>query len=379
MIKFKGSFIIALVLLTIAHYFYGKEIINSLLLVYLSMLILSSISLIFSKRHIKATMSLENYKFTVDESFKVHLNMNNKGLFLYPYVNFSSASSSIGKNLETCFSLTPFKRLNVRLSYKLTSRGIHNLPSYFLEVKDLFFIFSRKIKFNNQETITVYPRDIELPLEVKRLLDSTREFSRSNISLHIPDTPSSIDKYVAGDNIKNIHWKVSAKRNDLYVKKFHTLAKQSIGMYIDMTDCANLPKAFHNLNDENLVSFSLSTIKYLLWENEIINLTVENLKSDLFQLKSTDDYHTILSYYLEHKNMGKGNFLNKVLEKSLQSIEGYKATFIITYTIFPDDVEIISRIAANCNNLIIFTLLEVDNKTKDLLSLMAVHVVTVTI
>lgn len=379
MIKFKPSFIITLALLATAHYFYGKEIITSLLLVYLSMLLISSISLLFSKRHIKATMSLENKKFTVDESFKIHLNINNKSLFLYPYINFSSDSSTIEEKLETSFSLLPIKKLRLKLKYKLNSRGTHTLPSYFLEVKDMFFISSRKINFNNDLTITVYPKDIELPLDVQKSLEIACNSSRSKISLHLPDTPSSIDKYIPGDSIKNIHWKVSAKRNDLYVKKFDTLTKQSIAMYIDMTDCFSLSKVFNNLNDENLVAFSLSLVKHLLYDNELIDLTVENLKSDIFKLESTAGYYTLLSYYLEHKSTGKGNFFNKVLEKTLQNIESYKSTFIITYTIFPNDIEPISRLATSCDNLVIFTLLEVDSNIKNLLSSIAVNVVTVAI
>jgi hypothetical protein len=379
MIKFKLSFILTLILLAIAHYLYGKEVINSLLLVYLSMFLLSFILLYLSKKHIKSTISSDNKKFTVGENFQINFNITNKGIFLYPFINFSSDSYTLVEKLETSFTLLPFKKLALKLNHKLSSRGVCTLPRYNLEVKDLFFISSRVLKFNGDVNITVYPKDVQLPLEIQSLLESSSVSSKGNISLYPPDTHSSIDKYIPGDNIKNIHWKVSAKRNDLYVKKFDLINNHNIVMYIDMTDCANLPEAFHNLTDENLVSFSLSMIKYLLWENQIINLTVENLKSDTFQLQNTEDYYTILSYYLEHKNMGKGNFFNKVFEKVLQNIESYKSIFIITYTILPNDIETISRIASTCNNLIIITLLDVEPETKGLLSLIDVNVVTVTI
>ncbi|WP_242834233.1 DUF58 domain-containing protein [Clostridium pasteurianum] len=322
---------------------------------------------------------MENKKFFTGENIKISLHFHNRSLFLYSNVNFLSNFIDAKGNLNESVTLLPFKKLDIQLNFKVPSRGIYNAENYLLEIHDLFLISSRKINFNNKFTFTVYPRNIRLPLEIQKLIDNVSNFSKNNPNTHTSDTYSYIDKYMEGDNFKNIHWKLSAKKNNLYVKKFDTIKKCNIAIYVDMTNILSLPGTFPTVTDEGLVSFSLSIIKYLLWKNEAIYLYIENLKSSSFQLENTEDYYSILSYYLEHKSLGHGNFFDKVLKKEFQTIENHKFIFIITYTILPMHAKTISKISADCENLIIFTLLDVPNKTKNLLRNTNVKVVKVTL
>ncbi|WP_010239405.1 DUF58 domain-containing protein [Clostridium arbusti] len=379
MIKFKLSFILTLALLIGAHYFYGKEIVNSLLLVFLSMFLIALLSLLFLKRHITVHLNSEDKKFFTGENLKIYLYIHNKSLFIYSCVNFLSNFIDKKDISNKSFSLLPFKKLKMELNFELTTRGIYNFKNYLLEVQDMFLIFSKKLNFNNGLTIIIYPKDIELPLGIEKLIDSVINSSKDNINFYTPDDYSHIDKYILGDNFKNIHWKISAKTNTLYTKRFDALKKQDIQIYMDMNNCSLLPDTFNNITDENLISFSLSIIKYLLQKNESICLNIENSNSSIFQLQSIDDYNSIVSYYLKHKSTGEINFFNKVLEKTLGNIQDCKFLFIITYTILPHDLKIISKIAANHDSLIIFTLLNVPYKTKDLLSNISVKVVTLSI
>ena len=50
--------------------------------------------------------------------------------------------------------------------------------------------------------------------------------------------------YRQGDLLKNIHWKLSAKADDLLVKEFSMPADQSVEIYLDMGELeAEQPKA----------------------------------------------------------------------------------------------------------------------------------------
>ncbi|MFL0196749.1 DUF58 domain-containing protein [Clostridium sp. WILCCON 0269] len=218
-----------------------------------------------------------------------------------------------------------------------------------------------------------------MPIEIQNIIDSIYNFSKNNMALHEPDTYSSVDKYGLGDNFKNIHWKISAKRNNLYVKKFDSIKKQNIRIYIDMTDYAPMTENLHNVTDENLVSFSLSIIKYLLWKNETIYLSIENLEIFNLELKTPEDYFSVVSYYLRHRSMGRDNFFNRVLQNTTQNDENYETIFIITNTILSEDLETIAKIKIDCKNLIIFTLLDVSAKMKNLLSRIDVDVIKVTV
>lgn len=379
MIKFKLSFIITLALLISAYYFYGKETINSLFLVFLLMFLVSLLSLLFSKRCIRSNLNLKNKNFFTGENIKISLHFHNRSPFLYSNVSFVSNFIDTKGNLNERVTLLPFKKLDIQLNFKAPSRGIYNAKNYLLEIHDLFLIASRKINFNNNFTFTVYPRSIKIPLEIEKLIDNVSNFYKNNSDTYTSDTYSYIDKYMEGDNFKNIHWKLSAKKNNLYVKKFDAIKKCNIAIYVNMTNCLLLPDTLHTITDENLVSFSLSIIKYLLLKNEAIHLYIENLKSSYFHLENIEDYHSILSYYLEHKSLGDGNFFDRVLQKQFLNIENHKFIFMITYTILPEHVETISKISADCESLIIFTLLDVSNKTKNLLCNINVKVVKVSL
>ena len=379
MIKFKISFIAVLALLILAHYFYGKEIINSLLLVFLSILFISFISMLFLKKYIEINLCLESKKFFVDEQSKIYLHVKNRGLFFYPDIGFLFDFFNVREKSSGSFILPPFKELKIELNCEFTDRGIYSLKNCFLEVGDIFLVSSTKMNFSNEHDIIVYPKRVKLPLKIERIIDRASEYSKNNMNFYTSDTYSSIDKYAAGDNFKDIHWKLSAKMNELYVKKFDTVKKQGIEIYVDMTDCLMQPKAFHNMTDENLVSFSLSIIKYLLWKGETIYVNIENLQSSVFKLDKIDDYYSILSYYLKHKSMGKNDFFNKVLGKKMQNAEVYRCTYIITYTILSHNVEVLSKIKNNCEVLIVFVLVDISYKIKELLSHSGIDVVVLTV
>jgi len=364
MIKFKFSFIITLFLLIIVQYFYGNQIINSLLLVFFLILVFSLLSLIFLKNYISVDLNYsEKQKFFTDENIKILLHINNRSPFLYPNIKFSSDFFS-----EKALTLMPFKKVNMELNFKVNTRGFYTSTNCFFKANDLFLISSKKLNLKNEFTLTVYPKNMQLPLNIEKLVDSSISLSSNDKNLYPSDTYSYIDKFTEGDNLKNIHWKLSAKKNNLYIKRFDASVKNDVYIYMDMTDCLLLSDTFDNITDETLVSFSLSIIKYLLFMHKTIYLNIENLESTVFQLENDNDYNLVLSYYLEHKSLGKGNFFNNILEKELTIMENHKTIFIITYTISLKSIEILSKISANCELLIIFTLMDVPTTIKNLLS-----------
>ncbi|MCH3964267.1 MAG: DUF58 domain-containing protein [Clostridium sp.] len=356
MIKVKISFIVTLAVLAAAYYFYGKEIINSLFLTFISMLAVSMVSLLFLKKYIKVRLGFPDGKFFVDDKLKIYLEVKNKSVFLYPYIHFTSEFIDV----DGRFRLLPFSNIKIELNCSLSKRGIYTLQNYFLEASDMFSISSRRLNFDDGFMMKIYPKIIKLPLKVQKIIDDTVNCMENNISMYMPDTYFSVEKYAVGDSLKNVHWKVSAKRNNLYVKKFDVVEKQGIKIYMDMLN--------YNVSDEMIVSFSISIIRHVLYGGESIYLNIENSNSASFKLTTPEDYELILLYYLKHKSMGEGNFFNRILKNEQKSNPKYKCTYIITYGILPGDIKMILKIKESCKNLIIFTLEDISGDLKKKLS-----------
>lgn len=378
MIRFKISFAITLFLIIVTQYFYGNQIISSMLLVFFLILIFSLLSLVFLKNYISINLNcLESQKFFIDENIKIFLHVQNKSPFLYPNIKFSSDFFDKKKSLNKNFTLMPFSKFDIELNFKVNTRGLYTSTNCFLKINDLFLIAYKRLNIKNEFTLTVYPKDMKLPSNIEKLIDSSINLSTKDKNSYASDNYSYIDKFTEGDNLKNIHWKLSAKKNNLYVKKFDSIKKSDVYIYMDMTDCSLLSDAFHNITDETLVSFSLSILKYLLFMHKNIYLSIENLKRIVFKLENSNDYNSLLSYYLKHKSLGKGDFFNNILEKELTINENYKTIFIITYTISPKNIVTLSKISVNCELLIIFTLIDVPYTIKNLLSNTNIKVVSI--
>lgn len=378
MIKFKISFIITLFLLIVAQYLYGNQIISSMLLVFFLILIFSLLSLLFLKNYISINLNcLEDRKFFVDENMRIFLHVQNKSPFLYPNMKFLFVFFDKEKSLNENFTLMPFSKIDVKLNFKVNTRGLYTSSNCFLKINDLFLIAYKILNIKYEFTLTVYPKDMKLPLNIEKLIDKSINLSSNDKNLHASDNYSYIDKFTEGDNLKNIHWKLSAKKNTLYIKKFDLVKKSDVYIYMDMTDCSLLSDAFHNITDETLVSFSLSIIKYLLFMHKTIYLNIENLKRNIFELENLNDYNSLLSYYLKYKSLGKGNFFSNILEKELTINENHKTIFIITYTISQKNISTLSKISVNCELLIIFTLIDVPYTIKNLLSNTNIKVVSI--
>lgn len=368
MIKFKLSYIIILISLILIRYFYGNIVINCLILSFFLIFTFSLISLFFSKKYLLININLQDTKVFVGDNIKIYFYINNKSPFLYSSIRFLFKFTGMQKKFDKNFSAAPFNKVKRELILKINTRGVYTSRDCLVDIHDLFSIASKKLNLEDKFTITVYPQIVQLPLETEEFINNTLKISTNADNLYSSDTYSYIDKFSQGDNIKNIHWKLSAKKNDLYIKKFEKTQQDDIDIYIDMNDYSFSSSSFQKLEEENLISFSLALIKHLLIINKIIYLNIENSQNITFKLNNINDYDSVLLYYLHHKSSGKNDFFNKTLLKRLDANKTNGIVFIITYTIANKDVNHILKLSYTCQLLIIFTITDINPSIKSILS-----------
>ena len=122
-----------------------------------------------------------------------------------------------------------------------------------LRIFDYIGLFSARLRTTGKKgidfggTITILPQVHPLHLEAPPSFVGEHEMSQELVADRIGmDSQEIFDTryYRQGDLLKNIHWKLSAKADDLLVKEFSMPADQSVEIYLDMGELeAEQPKA----------------------------------------------------------------------------------------------------------------------------------------
>ncbi len=165
------------------------------------------------------------------------LKINNEDFFLYPYIkiNFHNSDTIFANQFESkSFSLLPFKKKT--FSYKLCCkyRGDFLVGVKSIEFEDYLGI----VKFTHEpistKNVTVFPRLVKLD-SIKLKTDYLSEsHALSNSRIENTMTFSDTRKYIYGDSIKKIHWKLSSKMNELLVKNFESTSQVSSVILLDI-------------------------------------------------------------------------------------------------------------------------------------------------
>ena len=129
-------------------------------------------------------------------------------------------------------ALSPGGKRDGRISVMLPHRGYHELPV--VEISSSFpvnfFVRSKGLKFTQQ--LLVFPRPLRTGTELAG--ESGRNPEESDLPLPGQDGElRSIDTYQTGDPLKSIHWKLSARHQDLKTKRHNRSGAPAVLLELD--------------------------------------------------------------------------------------------------------------------------------------------------
>lgn len=111
----------------------------------------------------------------------------------------------------------------IEIPLTMPRRGKHPAPP--LHIASCFPVnfFVRSCQYHPSQTLLVFPRPLATPLPVQR--DARR--SASDLQIAMPGGDGdlrSIEDYRVGDPLRAIHWKLSARHDNLKIKQLHRQA-----------------------------------------------------------------------------------------------------------------------------------------------------------
>lgn len=196
-------------------------------ILFVFLLFVPLISLIYiavARAGIKVYTECDNTRAEKGQPVNYEIRIINETPLPFPFVE--AIVSLPSENAVVCLdklmriTLLPMGCHNIENSVSFPLRGSYDIGVKHLYVNDIFGLFRTEMKLELRRTVIVYPRNIIM----------TEESGRSDTDIPTPVTkpsaspeqaePADIRNYVPGDSMKNIHWKLSSKAEELQVKNF---------------------------------------------------------------------------------------------------------------------------------------------------------------
>lgn len=189
-----------------------------------------------SKYFFKITQHMENDLIVKGEEVVYHLLIVNKSIFSYSNVKVVFAEHHVGVISDTkdlYISLKP--REEKRLSYRIFTkyRGTYAIGIKSIELMDFLGLFRFKNGSCRPIDVTVYPRVVDLYAVPFSVNIQTKMSSSFDVFTEDYTVISDVRPYTPADSLKKIHWKLSAKKDELIVKNFQKSIVNSVTIILD--------------------------------------------------------------------------------------------------------------------------------------------------
>ena len=216
------SYIVVIIFLAGFSYFFHSDLLMIGAVVLFIVPFISYPLLKVSSRRIKISFDGNKTVTKRDEEYILKVTFTNSSFVPVTNCNFRlELRNDYADETQTRYmsvSVPAFGRRVVNIYIKPILCGRINACIDDVSVKDLMSLFEVKVNGKTDYAINVMPRRIKSDVDVlvgENVSDDTEKVHRDNTGSEIID----IREYVSGDSLKTVHWKVSAKKDELYVKE----------------------------------------------------------------------------------------------------------------------------------------------------------------
>lgn len=233
---------------------------------------------------------------------KLHIELHNDKPFLFPYVKlyFQTPEDVIKSTYkEFVTHVFPFTNQKIEDEFLCFLRGKYDIGLVRVDVMDLFGFFKftfdlREQSYHKPLNLKVSPRVLNiksLPLSqfyLEGVLN--KDFS----TVEEPSSIADLRMYRFADPLKKIHWKVSAKLQELYVKNYETNSQPQIMLLIETHPYQGDPITSYMVEDQIIESAAAIT-QYILTKSLPMNMVFYQDGRHFLQGREPQDFERFLS------------------------------------------------------------------------------------
>ncbi|MCL2077312.1 MAG: DUF58 domain-containing protein [Oscillospiraceae bacterium] len=274
--EFRVFYSVLVIIMMIMCFVYQSRLMPLLLLILVLCPVLSLIVMLVNFAAIRLKVAPGELVAEKSEECILEIRLQNHFLFPVSPIRIIGDFQSLHDN-EIGFSkkilmtdIQPLGSAEMQIPFKLPFRGEYNVRIYEICVYDLLKLFRLRRKLDVCARIIILPRE-KAPSDGGRETETDIESPASIITAHRSNMFNSLREYHEGDSVRNIHWKLSAKQDEIIVKQMEQSVNNSAVIFCDFS--GNFGDNFMNkrMLDAVLETSLAVTKKILLDGNSVIN------------------------------------------------------------------------------------------------------------
>lgn len=378
-----------IILYIISFFFSPIFVISNIYFIVICILILFDAFILFQIKNGITLKRILPEKFSNSDLNNVILDIKNN--------YFTKVHLEIIDNIPHQFQIRDF-HINITLqqneetqiNYELTpfTRGEYSFKNCDVFVKSQLGLISRKFSLAKPKTVKTYPSFLKLKqYDLKSFITSSASLGKKQIR-RIGNSYEfeQIKEYTIGDNIKDINWKATAKKNQLMINQYIDEKSQTVYSIIDRGRVMKMP--FHNLSlldysinatlilsniilqkedKAGMFSFSKNIRDLVVADkrNNQMNLILEalyNIDTDYFE-SDFDKLHSSIKQYIKQRSLLLlyTNFDSlDAVQRQLQYLKAINRSHLLLVIFFKNEevLDLSNKKVTNTNDIFVKTIAE---------------------
>lgn len=345
-VSFKYKFNLFRILLSLIVYgifgvfsfLYFRSYLALLFLIVIALLVISSlVSLYIISKNISFDIYVSDEYIYKGENIGLGICIHNRSIFssLKCICEFYMNNDFIGSK-DKCNMILPVIPINKKTyNYSFVTSEIGNIEIRvnLFEVYDLFGIAKTVFEVDEYAQICVLPARENISDDDKAAaLDNLLENDNENMKGTESSDSFDVRDYIPGDRIKDIHWKLSVKKDDLLVKERLKISDSKIIIWIDSSNSRKIR--------ENILSLAYGLIWDFVSEGIINDIYWYDYKKNIIKTANVSKENEIRTFIKDLYYSGYGESIDH--PETLLLLNGLKASSIIRVCLQDYEVKILT-------------------------------------
>jgi uncharacterized protein (DUF58 family) len=307
----------------------GWKVLYILLYVLLTLFILSLLWARYSISMLTFHRTSASRRVQVGEVFDERLMLDNLSMMPKVWVQIADGSTLPGHRAGYVASMGGTKRAMWRARSVCRQRGKFQLGPVTATSGDPFGLFRRRLTLAGTQDLLVLPR--VLPITSFALFTGglPGRGRSSRRALQTTTNATTIREYVAGDAFSRIHWRSSARYNQLMVKEFDLDPAVDVWILLDLHEPVQAGEGEHS-TEEYGVTIAATVATYLLRQDLSLGLIINGAHREVLSLDRGDRQIERMLELLAVVETGEGSDLKEALALDAMHFARNTAAVIIT-------------------------------------------------
>ncbi len=278
------------------------------------------------------TIKLPNKSLYVGDQITIDYRIDNNTFFHIPYLEIHShISRELTKKTpeKIIKSLEPYELYTYKETVNLKRRGYFEIGTVEVVISDVFGFFSLRKNYSTKSSLLVYPEIIQLSNFTINSVEQMGELPIEDLIFQDKSRIANLRDFREGDSIKSIHWKLSAKLDDIIVKEYEKRGDAQVSIFVNNhIDC--FKNDVQRQLEDKIVDISLSIISYYINQSIPVYFYTQNNKERVqLEGRESSDLKGFLEFLAPFKANGNMEF-SHFLTVNMDNLKKDMTIIIIT-------------------------------------------------